>query len=167
LGISVGDNIFGIGEVAMTLYEHKQKGPLYLILVGVGIAMLPLAAGTWRTNRHAAIIPAVVALLMFFFAACFVYLVVREEGEYLGVWFGPLRLFGRRIAFSQITAVERSRSDVLDGWGIHALPGRGIIYNLWGFDCVKLKVGRRTVRIGTDDVEGLVVFLKEKVEKSQ
>jgi hypothetical protein len=147
----------------MNAYRHRQDSPLYLILVGVGAVMLASAAGAWHANRHAGLVTAIGGVLMFFLAACFRYLVVRDEGEYLGVWFGPVRLFGRRIAFSEITAVEPCRSDLIDGWGIHALPGRGIIYNLWGFDCVKLKVGARTVRIGTDDVDGLISFLKARV----
>jgi len=144
----------------MKRYEHTQSGPLYLILLGVGAVMLASAVPAWRANHHAIVIPIAVASLVFFLATCFVHLVVRDEGDHLGVWFGPVRLFGRRIAFSEITAVEPSRSDLIDGWGIHLIPGRGIIYNLWGFDCVKLKLGKRTVRIGTDDVNGLVEFLR-------
>ncbi len=147
----------------MERYEHRQYSPLYLILIGAGVVILASAVATWHANHKAAIVPAAAAALMFFLATCFTYLVVRDEGEYLGVRFGPVRLFGRRIAFSQIQSVEACRSDLLDGWGIHALRGRGIIYNLWGFDCVRLKVGSRTVRIGTDDVSGLMSYLKTKV----
>ena len=150
----------------MIYYQHKQKGPLHLILIGVGVVMLASAAATWRANHQVAFIPGAVAMLMFFLAMCFRYLEVRDEGEHLGVWFGPLRLFGRRIAFSEISRVEACRSDFVDGWGIHLIPGRGMIYNVWGFDCVRLKVGNRTVRIGTDDVSGLTSFLKAKVGAS-
>ena len=147
----------------MERYQHRQRSPLYLFLIAVGVVMLATSVNTWSANRIAAAITGVVGGLMFLLAACFAYLVVRDEGDYLSVWFGPVRLFGRRIAFSQIQSVEACRSDVLDGWGIHALPGRGIIYNLWGFDCVRLKVGSRTVRIGTDDVSGLTSYLKAKL----
>ncbi len=37
-------------------------------------------------------------------------------------------------------AVSAARSNWLDGWGIHYFPGRGIIYNLWGFDCVRVQI---------------------------
>ena len=36
-------------------------------------------------------------------------------------------------------------------------------YNLWGFDCVKLEVRNRVIRIGSDDVENLVEFLRGKI----
>ena len=34
--------------------------------------------------------------------------------------------------------------------------------NLWGFACVKLTLGRKVIRVGTDDAEGLAKFLGEK-----
>ena len=46
---------------------------------------------------------------------------------------------------------------------LYFVPGRGWTYNLSGFNCVKLSVGRKTVRIGTDDVQGLLAFLDGKV----
>jgi hypothetical protein len=51
----------------------------------------------------------------------------------------------------------------VDGWGVHWIPGRGTTYNLWGFDCAVLLVNGRIVRIGSDDAEGLVEFLKAKI----
>ena len=36
------------------------------------------------------------------------------------------------------------------------MPGRGWTYNLWGFDCVKLTLGRKIIRVGTNDAEGRV-----------
>ena len=50
---------------------------------------------------------------------------------------------------------EVGRSRLIDGWGIHWVPGRGWTYNLWGFRCVQIKHLGRTVRIGTDDPGGL------------
>lgn len=52
----------------------------------------------------------------------------------------------------------------MDGWGIHYILGRGWTYNLWGFGCVKLTLGRKVVRVGSDDVENLVEFLKAKTQ---
>jgi len=37
------------------------------------------------------------------------------------------------------------------------------MYNMWGFDCVKIRLGKKTIRVGTDDVTGLVNFLKTKL----
>jgi hypothetical protein len=59
--------------------------------------------------------------------------------------------------------VAAARSSWIDGWGIHYIPGRGMTYNLWGFDCVEIDMNGRTVRVGTDDPEGLTDFLKGRI----
>ena len=48
-----------------------------------------------------------------------------------------------------MTAVEAGRSSLIDGWGIHWIPGRGWTYNLWGFGCVVIQQGKKTTRVGT------------------
>jgi hypothetical protein len=101
--------------------------------------------------------------LMIFLAMCFQRLTVRDEGKWLAIRYGPLPLFWRRIPYASMTAAEAARSDWLDGGGIHYIPGRGWIYNLWGRDCVKLQLGNKKVRIGTNDVEGLLRFVKTRI----
>jgi hypothetical protein len=133
-----------------------------LILYALGVVQLA-AAWVSRSNSAASIILSFCAVVMILAGLCVGYLIVRDEGDFLALRFGPLPIFRRLIAFSKITAVEPSRSTVFDGWGIHYIPGRGMTYNLWGFDCVKMRVDNRTIRVGTDDVQGLVRFLKEKV----
>ena len=61
-----------------------------------------------------------------------------------------------------VTSIEPGRTSIIDGWGIHYIPGRGTTYNLWGFGCVKLSLGRKAFRIGSDDVDNLVAFLRRK-----
>jgi hypothetical protein len=146
----------------MPQYEHKQTSPLNLILYALGVVQLA-AAWVSRSNPATSIILSFCAVVMILAGLCVGYLIVRDEGDFLALRFGPLPVFRRLIAFSEITLVEPSRSTVLDGWGIHYIPGRGMTYNLWGFDCVKMRVDNRTIRVGTDDVQGLVRFLKEKV----
>ena len=103
-------------------------------------------------------------LLALAFRIVFSFMVVRDEGTHLAINFGPIPLIRRRIAYAEITSVEPGRSSLIDGWGDHWLPGRGRIYNLWGFDCVKLQMGKKTLRIGSDDVAGLVGFLKQTIK---
>ena len=110
---------------------------------------------------------AAIIFLLVFFALCFEYLLVLDEGDCLALYFGPVPLFHKRFPYSKMTAVEASRSNFLDGWGIHYVPGRGWTYNLWGFDCAKVQMGKKTVRIGTDDVEGLVRFLRTKIVEAR
>ena len=71
-------------------------------------------------------------------------------------------MLSKRIRYADITGVEVGRPSILDGWGIHFMPGRGWTYNVWGFACVKLTLGRKVIRVGTDDAEGLVKVIGEK-----
>jgi hypothetical protein len=143
-------------------YEHTQRGPLYLIVYGLGVAVL---VGAWFLRhvpelwRSWAGIAVVSALL----AESLRYLTVRDEGDWLAIRFGPLPLFRKRIRYADVTAVEPDRTTFGDGWGIHWAPGRGWTYNLWGFDCVRLTLGRKVIRVGSDDVDNLVDFLRAKV----
>lgn len=146
-------------------YDHTQNAPLHLLLVGVGIAML---IGGWLTPELVVqIILFCTGLLMFLLALCFRQLTVSDEGDGLLISFGPLPLFRRRIVYSDIEIVERGRTTILDGWGIHLSLSGGWTWNLWGFDCVDVwyKKGSKVkkVRIGTDDSVGLEAFLKERI----
>jgi hypothetical protein len=62
-----------------------------------------------------------------------------------------------------MTAVEQGQTSLIDGWGIHFIPLRGWTFNLWGFDCAKITLGSKVVRVGTDDAENLVTFLRERL----
>ena len=145
-------------------YNHTQNAPLYLILVGVAI---PMFIGGWLFPEQ---LVQVILLssggLMFLLAQCFGKLTVSDEIDRIVISFGPLPLFRRRVFYADIESVERSRTTILDGWGIHLSPSGGWTWNLWGFDCVDVyfKKGRK-VRIGTDDPDGLESFLKQRVSR--
>jgi hypothetical protein len=145
------------------MYEHKQYGPWWWLILGVAVIQLGAAffAGLQPTER---IILAAIGLLIFLLSQCFRYLMVRDEGEFLYAKFGPIPLFGARIRYADIEAVEPDRTTVLEGWGLHWTPGRGTTINIWGFDCVKLRVKGRTLRIGTDDRENLYHLIKMKMQ---
>jgi hypothetical protein len=102
-------------------------------------------------------------LVLVVFAMSFHTMTVRDEGDALLIRFGPLPLLGTRIRYAEITSVEPGQTSLIDGWGIHYIPCRGWTYNLWGFGCARLQLGNRVVRIGTDDVDNLVRFLRHKV----
>jgi len=146
-------------------YDHTQTAPLYLLHVGVGIAIL---IGGWLTPEVVVqIILYCSGGLMFLFALSFRQLNVSDEGDRLLISFGPLPLFRRCIDYSDIETVERGRTTILDGWGIHLSPSGGWTWNLWGFDCVDVWYRKNSkvkkVRIGTDDSVGSEAFLKERV----
>jgi len=143
-------------------YDHLQTGKINLFIL-VPTAILLGAAWQARANPQAVEVLLAITLVLLFTAAAFQSLLIRDEGDNLVIRYGPLPLFFKRFPYAQMTAVESSRSSFLDGWGIHYRPGQGWIYNLWGFDCVQIQMGRKTVRLGTDDVAGLVGFLRTKI----
>ena len=143
-------------------YTHTQRSPLGFLLCLMGLAML--AAGWFlRADPVAAIILGATGVVIVLVGTMFGYQKVCDGGDRLLVRFGPLPVFRTQIPYADMTAVEPDRSSVIDGWGIHYVPWRGWTFNLWGLDCVKIVLGQRIVRVGTDDRENLVAFLRSKV----
>ena len=142
-------------------YDHTQYGYLHwILLLAAGITFVAAPLATEPSTR---IILASATGAVVLAAAMFAWLRVYDEDERLVLRYGPLPAFRKRFRFADITAVQPGRTSVLDGWGIHWIPWRGWTYNLWGFQCVKLSLGGKTVRIGTDDPEGLAAFLEAKL----
>lgn len=144
------------------MYDHTQYAPWWLLLVAVGGAQMLSA---WMVPQtEPAVLLAVVGGGILTLAFCFQYLRIRDEGEYLSVRFGPIPLIGTRIRYSEIESAERDRTNILDGWGWHWTPGRGVTINIWGFDCVRIQVKGKTIRLGTDDPQGLINLLQLKMD---
>ena len=143
-------------------YEHTQHGGWHRILLVIAGMML---IGIWLAREELAVVILLLATAAIFFccALMFVSLTIRDEGEWLALRYGPVPIIRKRFRYADITAVEPDRSKVIDGWGIHYILGRGWTYNLWGFDCVKLTLGKKVIRVGSDDVENLAELLRGKV----
>ncbi len=143
-------------------YNHTQYGRWHYVFFAVALATM---AAVWLVRSE----PPVVVILLFtaaVFALCGLALgslTISDEGEYLAIRFGPLPLLRKRIRYADITGVEIGRTSIIDGWGIHYILGRGWTYNVWGFACVKLTLGRKIIRVGTDDADGLVKVIREKM----
>lgn len=147
----------------MTLmaYDHVQRGIFHrvLLVLGLGLVGWSLLAG----DPAVGVLLVAVGLVLVLAAASFAWLRVRDAGEHLLVQFGPLPLFRRRVRYDEIEGVETGRSTVIDGWGIHVVPGRGPIWNIHGFDVVRLRLrGGRRLRIGTDDPHGLAAWIEAR-----
>jgi hypothetical protein len=136
-----------------------------ILLAGAGVfAGLAVNAGEEDSARIGLFCA---AGLLVFLAACFAELTVRDDDERLVLRYGPLPVFGWKFLWSEIESAETGRTSWIDGWGIHWIPGRGATFNLWGFDCVVLRVKGKLVRIGTDDAETLAPFIRSKIPESQ
>ena len=142
-------------------YDHTQKGWWHWVLHGMAVLVLALG---WNTPAPQAVIVLFAALFVLL-GLCFAHLTVRDGGDVLELRYGPLALFRKDIPYAEIRAVEKTRSDILDGGGIHYVPGRGWIYNLWGLDCVRITLEGRSTRVGSDDAEGLAAFLEGRITR--
>jgi len=144
-------------------YSHTQKAPLCLILYGSALACFALVFIIGE-------IPGIyigggVGLLIAMLGPCFHHLTVEDHGDVLAIRFGPVPLFRRTVSYADIEKVEIGRTLLLDGWGIHLSIRGGWVWNLWGRTCVVVRFKNGgTLRIGTDDAEQLVEFLRKKVQ---
>lgn len=154
-----GDNSV---EIA-TGYCHTQHAPVLWLFVTLAFA-IPILFH-WLSNGEVGL------LLMLLFAvpwillsSCMASLTTQDQGDHLLIHYGPLPLIRKRLRYDEMTEVSQAKSSWIDGWGIHYVPGRGWTYNLWGFDCVRVRLRHRRLQIGTDDPAGLVRHLTQKAE---
>ncbi len=143
-------------------YNHTQHGRWQYILFAVATAT---CVGAWlaRSNPAVVAINLAVAVVLAFCGLVFGSLTISDEGDCLVLRFGPLPLLRKIIRYADITGVEIGRTSIVDGWGIHYFPFRGRTYNIWGFACVKLTLGRKIIRVGTDDADELAKVIREKM----
>jgi multisubunit Na+/H+ antiporter MnhB subunit len=152
----------GLAATAAPGYSHTQKAPLCLILYGSALLCCALA---WTVgSAPGGFIAAAVGLVIALLATAFHHLTVEDQGDRLAIRFGPLPLFRRTVWYADIDSVEVGRTLILDGWGIHYSVRGGWVWNLWGRDCVVVRLKNGGVlRIGTDDAPNLARFLEGKI----
>ena len=104
-----------------------------------------------------------VALLMTFMTLCFQSLTTTVSETSRRVHFGPIPLLEKKVLLEEIVSVRPEKSSLLDGWGVHWTPGKGWIYNMWGFDCLAINLGTRHFRVGTNDPDQLCEVLERAI----
>lgn len=143
-------------------YSHTQKAPLCLPIYALAAVFVAVGCFVQDTPPIQWLFPPI-GLLMLVLAASFHHLTVEDQGDVLSIRFGPVPLFHRTVRYDAIASVETGRTLFLDGWGIHMSIRGGWVWNLWGWDCVVVQFKNGgTLRIGTDDAEKLVCFLRGK-----
>jgi hypothetical protein len=146
------------------IYEHTQTGPWYLLLLAVAASQITtILTGVVNGTPWVFWMLVAVSILMILLACSFRSLTVRVTETEIHVKFGPLPLMGKRVHFKDVQTVQAARSSIVDGWGVHWNPSQGWIYNLWGFDCVALQLGKTRLRIGTDEPQELVQVIQRGI----
>ena len=143
-------------------YHKTQKSFLAWILTAASFVFL-VHAWIYSSQPATYLGGLTVTIILFAVALFFSTLTIQDQGMFLTLRFGPLPLIKIFIKYSDITDAVPGRSSILDGWGIHYIPWRGWTYNLWGFKCVRIQLGKETVRVGTKDPEALAQFINKKI----
>ena len=146
-------------------YRHTQKAPWHYLLDAIGVGVL-VTAMLSNEPLYAHWLMAGLGTLFLLLGASFQHLTVEDQGNHLDIHFGPLPLFRRSIPYEDIRGIEVGRTMFLDGWGIHVSLRGGWVWNIWGRDCVVIRLERGTLRVGTDDVANLAAILRSRVGKS-
>ena len=152
------------GQSPLT-YNRTQKAPWFLLLLAFAALFFTIAWVT-RAEPVSPAILLVAGLLMAVLGYSVQHLTVCDEGDWLAVRFGPLPLFQRRIRYDDILGVEIGRTTIMDGWGIHWSLRGGWVWSLSVGDCVVIRHKRGVIRVGTDDAQGLVEFLRSRTHSS-
>ncbi len=147
-------------------YSHTQVSPVRYGLLAVIVASV--AAGwNWRADFWVWFAMLCIIGLSIFLLLTMTTLTVEDEEETLWVHFGPLPLFSTWIRFDEIQEFQATRSRIVDGWGIHFIPGRGWTWNLWGLECVELQLHGSPLRLGTNDSANLADYLKTRKQDAK
>ena len=143
-------------------YDHTQYGVIHYALYVLAAFLVATPFARSADEPGVEILMIVMAIVFAVLGAAFARLRVTEERDGVRIAFGPLPLASRRLRFADVRDARPGRSTLLDGIGIHWVPGRGWIWNVRGGECVEVDlVDGRTLRIGTDDAEGLAALLRE------
>lgn len=145
-------------------YEHTQHGKLHYLLYLTTLVLIAFGVAI-RNDHFGVFVIFLGAVFCLLFGVSFHTLTVKDAGDHLRIFTGPLPLFKKKIKYSEISSAEITKSSLIDGWGIHYWFGRGWIINIWGFDCVALRLDKKKFRIGTDDPQGLYRFLKDRINE--
>jgi hypothetical protein len=103
------------------------------------------------------------AAILFFFMVLLTYLfyclTVTGTEETLEIKFG-IGIVRKKFRLSEVLTTQPHRTSWWNGWGIH-YTGDGLLFNVSGFDAVKLTMtnGKRYI-IGTDEPHRLLNFIQ-------
>ncbi len=141
-------------------YHRVQPG--YAILALAVIAEISMVVSCIRYDKLAACI--LFSLVLTFLGACFFSLQVTVDETLIRLKFG-MGLIRKEITLSDILSCARVKNFILSGWGVKRIGRiKGWSFNVSGWDAVELTLtnGQR-IRIGTDDPEGLVKAVNERI----
>ena len=146
-------------------YRHTQRGPWFALLYLLSVLFIGLSL--FLPDFPPRYVFFFVGMLLAPLAASVHHLTIEDVGDHLWIHFGPLPLFNLRIDYNEIVSVEAARTTLLDGWGIHWSLRGGWVWNIWGRNCVVIRLRNQVLFVGTNDSEGLIGHLQSKASSRQ
>ena len=145
-------------------YSHTQRAILLPIIITISAILNTfIAIEKYNENRYWLLFIVLVlflVILMIFTSS----LTIRDSGNNLQVFFGPIPILIKSIPYADIVAVELDHSTIFSFWGFGSWQ-TGYLWNNGTIDCVKITFGKKSCIIGTDDPEGLRAFLMTKIQR--
>jgi hypothetical protein len=138
-------------------YDHRQIGMLQLLIIVV------VAGGYAFSSIGGATVDSIMLIVVLALIGSAV-LTTRVDQSRLRWWF----TFGfpaGELAIEQIESVRRTRTNLIEGWGLHYTIWHGWLWNVGGFQAIELvHSGGRRLTIGTDDPDGLLAAIADARE---
>ena len=141
-------------------YHRVQPG--YAILALAVIAEISMVVSCVKYRNLVACI--LFSLVLAYLSACFFSLQVTVDETLIRLKFG-IGIIRKEILLKQILSCARMKNFIFSGWGVKRIGRtKGWSYNVSGWDAVELTLtdGQR-IRIGTDDPEGLLGAVNERI----
>lgn len=143
----------------MIQYQHRQWGKTLLLVLSMGILVCLILAIQHPT---AYLIGLCIALLLLLCIILFFSLSIEVNDQDLRWQFGP-GVIRKSVKLSEITQVEVTRTNWIEGWGIH-LTSRGWLYNISGFSAIIVKLkNNQQFLLGTDEPEQLASAIRQQL----
>lgn len=138
------------------VYEHRQIGWVVIaVMLGV-IAVISVAHAISERSGDRQLAFNLVVIVTALTAAIFSSLTIRVTDRSMAWWFG-MPMIGRRIALSEIESIAPTRTNVMEGWGIHLTFWHGWLWNVSGFNAVQIKLRSGTrFAVGTPEPQAVV-----------
>jgi len=149
------------------VYERRQIGWLTIVILFIVVAMLSvaLALSARTTDQQTAFNVAICICALV--GGLFSSLTVRVTERDIAWWFGIPQI-GRRVAFDEIASIVATRTNLMEGWGIHLTWWHGWVWNVSGFNAVEivLRSGTRFA-VGTPEPQAVIDAVQSARERAR
>lgn len=141
------------------IYQHTQRSSIIFPMMLVLTALFTVIAYQITGPTELRLIFFGIAALIAVISVVMSRLTVTVDQTHLS-WVFAFSFWRKSVPLKDIATVEVIKTNWLDGWGIR-LTHRGWLYNVEGFDAVKVElVSGKRVLVGTDQPDALVAALK-------